>query len=35
MIASQLFDRFANNAILAVLLSSLPIAVFGFVAHSL
>ena len=30
-----MFDRFANVAVIAVLLSSLPIAVYGFVAHSL
>ena len=34
MIVSQMFDRFANVAVIAVLLSSLPIAVYGFVAHS-
>jgi hypothetical protein len=35
MSVSQMFDRYANVAVIAVLLSSLPIAVYGFVAHSL
>ncbi len=35
MYVSQWMDRFANTAVIAVLLAGLPMAVFGFLAHSM
>jgi hypothetical protein len=35
MHVSQWMDRFANTAVIAVLLAGLPMALFGFVTHSM
>ena len=35
MHVSNWMDRFANTAVIAVLLAGLPMAVFGFVTHSM
>jgi hypothetical protein len=34
MVVSNWLDRFANTAVVAVLLAGLPMAAFGFLAHS-
>jgi hypothetical protein len=34
MTLSKAFDRFANFAVMAVLLAGLPLAAFGFIAQS-
>jgi hypothetical protein len=35
MHVSQWMDRFANTAVIAVLLAGLPMVVLGFVTHSM
>ena len=35
MSVSNWMDRFANTAVIGVLLAGLPMAVFGFISHSM
>ena len=35
MYVSHWMDRFANTAVIAVLLAGLPMAVLGFITHSM